>query len=358
MSALIRQRDPGIPLRHACVALGMSRATLYRHARPAPSKPPRAARTNPRRLSAPERQAVLEVLHEPRFVDQPPAQVYAKLLDEGRHLCSLRTMHRLLAERGESGERRLVRPKTHHPVPRLLAAAPNVVWTWDITKVATWCRGEFLSLYVVLDLYSRFVVAWMVAARENSALAKQLLAQAIHRHGIEPGRLRLHQDRGAPMTARGFLDLLAELGVDPSHSRPRVSNDNAFSEAHFKTLKYQPDFPGRFRDAEHARLWCAEFFQWYNHHHQHAGLALFTPADVFYRRIEQLAAIRQSALDAAYAAHPERFVRGRPTVPRPPARVAINPLEPETDLPTASAVLAGMADASTESTRPVDPMAT
>jgi putative transposase len=202
----------------------------------------------------------------------------------------------------------------------------------------------FLNLYVVLDLYSRFVVAWMVAGRENSALAKQLLAEAIHRHRIEPGRLRVHQDRGAPMTARGFLDPLAELKVEPSHSRPRVSNDNAFSESQFKTLKYQPDFPGRFRDVEHGRAWCTEFFDWYNHHHQHSGLALFTPADVFCGRVEALLATRQAALDAAYVAHPERFVRGRPVAARPPEPVAINPMVPEQDLPTATTLLVEQAD--------------
>jgi putative transposase len=335
------ERDPVIPLQQACAVLGMPRATLYRHNKPKATK---AATNNrapsARRLSEAERRAVLDVLHEPRFADQPPAQVYAKLLDEGRYLCSIRTMHRLLCEAGESGERRLQRAKTHHPVPRLVADAPNVVWTWDITKLATWARGVFLNLYVVLDLYSRYVVAWMVAGRENSALAKQLLAEAISRQGIEPGRLRLHQDRGAPMTAHGFLDLLSELGVDRSHSRPRVSNDNAFSEAQFKTLKYQPDFPGRFRDLEHARAWCAEFFDWYNHHHQHSGLALFTPADVFHGRIEDLVGMRQAGLDAAYAAHSERFVHGAPKVARPPTVVAINPLEPEVPLITASALLA------------------
>jgi putative transposase len=340
MSALIVARNPVIPLRHACNALGMPRATLYRHAKPKNARAATARRCSVRRLSEPERQAVLNVLHEPRFADQPPAQVYAKLLDEGRYLCSIRTMYRLLAQAGEAGERRVQRPKTHHAVPRLMADAPNVVWSWDITKLSTLVRGLFLNLYVVLDLYSRFVVAWMVAGRENSALAKQLLAEAIGRHGIEPGRLCVHQDRGAPMTAHGFLDLLAELGVDPSHSRPRVSNDNAFSEAQFKTLKYQPDFPGRFRDAEQARRWCAEFFDWYNHHHQHSGLALFTPADVFYGRIDELIIARQAGLDAAYAAHPERFVHGPPKVQRPAAVVAINPLQPETVLPTANAVLA------------------
>jgi putative transposase len=339
MSALIAERDPLIPLQRACAALDMPPATLYRHIKPKAAEPATTRRRSCRRLSEAEREAVLDVLHEPRFADQPPAQVYAKLLDEGRYLCSVRTMHRLLAQVGESGERRLQRPKAHHPIPRLVADAPNVVWSWDITKLATWARGVFLSLYVVLDLYSRYVVAWMLAGRENSALAKQLLAEAISRHGIEPGRLRVHQDRGAPMTAHGFVDLLGELGVDPSHSRPRVSNDNAFSEAQFKTLKYQPDFPGRFRDVEHARAWCAEFFDWYNHHHQHSGLALFTPADVFHGRIEELATTRQAGLDAAYAAHPERFVRGRPKVARPPAVVAINPLEPETRLVSASALL-------------------
>jgi putative transposase len=339
MSALIAERDPAIPLQRACAALDMPRATLYRQRKPKPAKSVSRRGCSTRRLTDAERQAVLEVLHEPRFSDQPPAQVYAKLLDEGRYLCSVRTMHRLLAQAGESGERRVQRAKTHHRIPRLVADAPNVVWSWDITKLATWARGVFLSLYVVLDLYSRYVVAWMVAARENSALAKQLLAQAISAHGIEPGCLRVHQDRGAPMTAHGFLDLLAELGVDPSHSRPRVSNDNAFSEAHFKTLKYQPDFPGQFRDIEHARVWCAQFFDWYNHHHQHSGLALFTPADVFHDRVAELIITRQAGLDAAYAAHPERFVNGPPKVARPPAVVAINPLEPHTPLISAGELL-------------------
>jgi putative transposase len=340
MIALVQGRDPVVPLQAACAALGLARATLYRQARPRPATAVILPRRSHRRLSETERERVLAVLHEERFIDQPPTQVYAKRLDEGQYLCSIRTMHRLLAEKRESGERRGVRPKTAHPVPRLTATAPNEVWTWDITKLATGARGVFLSLYGVLDLYSRFVVAWMLAARENSALAKQLLAEAVQRHGVEPGQLRLHQDRGAPMTAHGFLDLLAVLGVDPSHSRPRVSNDNPFSEAHFKTLKYQPDFPGRFQDVEHGRAWCGEFFDGYNHHHQHSALALFTPADVFYGRIDTLLAQRQAALDTAYTAHPERFGRGRPLAARPPAVVAINPLELDHGLLTAAAVLA------------------
>jgi putative transposase len=336
MSQLVQERDPVVPARQACAALGLSRATWYRRMRPRPLPLPAQRRTSPRRLSDPERAAVIELLHEPRFADQPPTQVFAKLLDEGRYLCSIRTMHRLLAGRGEAGERRLQREKTHYPIPRLVATAPNEVWTWDITKLATWSRHTFLNLYVVLDLFSRFVVAWMVGARENSALAKQLLATAISRYGIEAGRLTVHQDRGAPMTAHGFLDLLALLGVDRSHSRPRVSNDNAFSESQFKTLKYQPDFPGRFHGTDHARAWCAPFFNWYNYQHQHTSLALFTPADVFFGRVESIIATRQAALDTAYATHSERFVHGPPVVRRPPAVVAINPLPDLPEVHTAS----------------------
>ena len=339
MSALIAHRDPVVPIELACRALGVSRATWYRQAKPRAIKPVTVRSPSPRRLTEAERQAVLTVLHEPRFADQPPTEIYAKLLDEGRYLCSLRTMYRLLRERGESDERRLQRPKTHHPVPRLTADGPNVVWTWDITKLATWSKALFLSLYVVLDLYSRYVVAWMVARRENSALAQQLLSDAIARHGIAPGQLCVHQDRGAPMTAHGFIGLLAALGVDPSHSRPRVSNDNAFSEAQFKTLKYQPDFPGRFSDLEHARAWCGEFFDWYNNHHQHSTLALFTPADLFFERVDELITTRQPALDAAYAASPQRFVNGPPKVPRPPKIVSINPLDIQPYRLTASELL-------------------
>jgi putative transposase len=322
-------RDVGIPLNLACDALGVARSTLYRNntARVRCTIRRRAGST--RALSAEQRQAVLDALHEPRFADQPPAQVYAKLLDEGRYLCSVRTMHRILKSNGQSGDRRIQRERTVYTIPRLEADRPNAVWTWDITKLATWSKGTFLNLYVVLDLYSRFVVAWMIAGRENSALSKQLLSQAITRYGIEPGQLRVHQDRGAPMTARGFIDVLSSLGVDPSHSRPRVSNDNAFSESQFKTLKYQPDYPGRFASAEHARQWCTDFFDWYNHSHQHSGLALFTPADVFYGRVEQMASARQNVLNRAHEIYPERFVNGRPVAKRPPANVAINPLPVE-----------------------------
>ena len=274
-----------------------------------------------------EEQAVLATLHSERFQDQAPRQVYAELLDEGTYLASPSTMYRILAARGESSERRNQREARSHAVPRLEATRPNQVWTWDISKLATYVPGVFLNLYLVLDLFSRYPVAWMVAERENSALSKQLFAEAITRYALEPGSITVHNDRGAPMTALGFVDMLAQLGVERSKSRPRVSNDNPFSESCFKTIKYQPDYPGRFRDVGHARRWFMEFFDWYANRHRHSGLALFTPADVFFGRVAELADNRQRALDAAYEAHAERFVRGRPTVRLPPDKVAINPID-------------------------------
>lgn len=246
-------------------------------------------------------------------------------------MASVRTIYRVLKEEGETKERRNQRTHRQALVPRLTATRPNEVWTWDISKLATYTKGIFLNLYLILDLFSRFPIAWMVAARENSALAKQLVAQAYTQHSIEPGTVTLHNDRGAPMTALGFVDLLAELGIDRSVSRPRVSNDNPHSESAFKTVKLQPDYPGRFAGPRHARTWFSEFFDWYANHHRHSGLALFTPSDVFYGRVAELAAIRQKSLDAAYKANPERFVKGPPKVKLPPEIVSINPLEPDQD---------------------------
>jgi hypothetical protein len=236
-------------------------------------------------------------------------------------------MYRVLAERAPVRERRNQREAKSHAIPRLIAAAPNQAWSWDISKLATYERGVFVNLYVVLDLYSRYVVAWMVAAHENSALAQQLFREAIERYAIDPGTLIVHQDRGAPMTSHGFADLLSALGVERSYSRPRVSDDNAFSEAHFRTLKYQPDYPGRFCDIAHAREWCSKFFAWYNEFHHHEGIALFTPAQVFQGHVERVAARRQKALDDAYLRTPDRFVNGPPAVARPPSRVLLNPAD-------------------------------
>jgi len=325
---LLVSRDPIVPMSRACEVIGLPRSTARRRLAPRRHGPVRPRQPSHRKLSPAEEQRVVDTLHSKRFEDQTPRQVYAELLDEGQYLASPSTMYRILRRRGETRERRNQREARSHAIPRLEARSPNQVWTWDITKLATFTAGVFLNLYLVLDLYSRFPVAWMVAQRENSALAKQLFAEAISQYEIPPGTITVHNDRGAPMTATGFIDLLAELRVDRSLSRPRVSNDNPYSESCFKTVKYQPDYPGRFRDVAHARRWFADFFDWYANQHRHSGLALFTPADVFFGRVEDLAGTRQQALDAAYAEHPERWVKGPPTVRRPPAVVAINPLDP------------------------------
>ena len=327
----------------ACEAVGLSRATAYRRLAPQLDRStavvPRSAPV--RKIPEAERQEILAVLDSERFIDQPPREVYATLLSEGTFLCSIRTMYRLLNERGPVKERRAHREPANHPVPRLVATAPNEVWSWDISKLPTLIAGVFLNLYVVLDIFSRYVVAWMIATHENSALAKQLFAEAIERYGIEPGRLIVHQDRGAPMTSHGFAELLTLLGVERSYSRPRVSNDNPFSESLFHTGKYQPDYPGRFRDVDHGCEYFGDFFAWYNDVHCHDGIALFTPADVFFGRVDTVLATRQAALLEAYAQHPERFVNGPPTAARPPEQVLLNPPQ---ELVTAARVLSARAE--------------
>lgn len=325
--AIIEQRAEIIPLQVACDALNVSRATLYRSRRPPPPEPlaARERAPSPRRLDDTERARILETLHEPEFADQPPTEVYATLLGRGIYLASIRTMYRILAETGETRERRNQRPAQTHAKPSLTATAPNQVWTWDITKLATTHKGVFLMAYVIIDLFSRYVVGWMLATKECQHLAAQLFADTIARHGVEPG-LQVHADRGSAMKSDTLAQLLASLGASRSFSRPRVSDDNAFSEAQFKTLKYQPDYPGRFESELHARAYLQDFFGWHNEEHHHSGLALFTPSDVFHGRVEEVRAVRQAALDDAYRAHPERFPNGPPRVPLPPAAVHINPL--------------------------------
>ena len=322
---LVEQRDLEVPVDAACHALNVSRASLYRSRAPAPVRPPTIRAPNPRRLSDVERQHILDTLHLPEFADQPPAEVYATLLSRGEYLASIRTMYRVLSEVGETKERRNQRAPQRHAIPSLTATAPNQVWTWDITKLATENKGVFLMAYVIIDLFSRFVVGWMVAAKECKHLAAQLFAETIARHGVAPGLL-VHSDRGSSMKSDTLAQLLDTLGASRSFSRPRVSNDNPFSEAQFKTLKYQPDYPGRFASDLHARAWLQDFFAWHNDDHHHAGLALFTPADVFHGRIAAVAALRQAALDAAYHAHPERFPNGQPRALLPPDAVHINPI--------------------------------
>ena len=324
--AAIQERDLTIPTLVACEALGVSRATLYRCQSLVGRKHgPQRRRHSPRRLSPAERARLLDTLHAEEFADQPPAEVYATLLGRGEYVGSIRTMYRILAEEDELRERRNQRKPHVHAKPSLTARAPNEVWTWDITKLATECKGVFLMAYVIIDLFSRYVVGWMLAEKECRHLAAQLFAETTARHGVGPG-LTVHADRGAAMKSDTLAQLLASLGASRSFSRPRVSDDNPFSEAQFKTLKYQPEYPGRFASLDHGRTFLQGFFGWHNDEHHHAGLALFTPADVFLRRVPAVAARRQVALDEAFRAHPERFPNGPPKVRLPDAEVHINPL--------------------------------
>ena len=335
MMTVLNERLPSLPLTRACMALGLNRSTVYAHQwRAVNDEPPKRCRKSsvqPKALTAEERETVVSTLNGEGFADQSPKEVYQRLLENGQYLCSVSTMYRLQRELGESGERRQQRPAQHHAIPRLLATRPHEVWTWDITKLPLIRRGIYLSLYVVLDLFSRYIVSWMLSHKENSALAKQLMNDTVERYQIAPGQLTLHQDRGSPMTAHGYLDQMMELDVTCSHSRPRVSNDNPFSESQFKTQKYQPDYPGRFNDIHHARLWTEEYVTWYNREHHHSGLAGFTPGQVFTGQYHKIAQAKQLALDSGYRNHPERFVKGRPIVPMPPKTVAINPITPSSD---------------------------
>jgi putative transposase len=272
-----------------------------------------------------ERTAVLDVLHEPRFCEQSPAEVYATLLDEGKYLCAERTMYRILAENREIRERR---NQLRHPTyarPELLATGPNQLWSWDITKLKGPEKWNHYHLYVVLDVYSRYVVGWMVAERESGTLAKKLLAETCERQGIKPGQLTVHADRGSSMRSKCLALTLADLGVTKTHSRPHTSDDNPYSEAHFKTLKYRPDFPERFGSLEDARAFCKDFFDWYNLEHHHGAIALLTPHDVHCGAAPERLARRATVLANAFALHPQRFVRRAPTPGKLPAAAWINP---------------------------------
>ena len=307
----------------ACDALGVPRASVYRRRQPAR---PRAARAAPpRALDARERQTVLATLHSERFIDQAPAQVHATLLDEGTYLCAPRTMYRLLDAAGEVKERRDQVRRPHYSAPELLATHPNEVWSWDITKLLGPAKWTYFYLYVILDIFSRYVVGWMLAPREHAALAERLIAETCAKQAIQPGQLTVHADRGAAMTSKPVALLLADLGVTKTHSRPQVSNDNPFSEAQFKTLKYCPAFPERFGSLEDGRAFGHHFFGWYNNDHYHSGLGFLTPAVVHYGQAEAVHARRTRVLAAAYAAHPERFVKGTPTPADLPQAVWINP---------------------------------
>ncbi len=319
--ATIAEESPRLGVRATCEALGVAPATYYRHQRP-----PRApeTRSSHRALGPEERQGVLDVLHEARFVDLAPAEVFATLLDEGRYLCSERTMYRILAANQEVRERR---DQLRHPdyvAPELMATGPNELWSWDITKLKGPAKWVYFYLYVILDVFSRFVVGWMVAHRESAALAKRLIDESCQRQGISPGQLTLHADRGPSMRSKTVALLLSDLGVTKTHSRPYTSTDNPFSEAQFKTMKYRPEFPDRFGCIQHSRNVCGPFFGWYNHHHRHGSLGLLTPYDVHYGLAEQRLAERARVLQDAFATHPERFPNGVPIPAALPEAVWIN----------------------------------
>ena len=312
----------------ACDAVGLARASYYRGLHPQP--PARERPTPERALSAAERQVVLDTLHGEAFVDKAPAEVWATLLDQGTYLCSPRTMYRILEDAQEVRERR---DQLRHPAykkPELLAQAPNEVWSWHITKLLGPAKWTYFYLYVILDIFSRYVVGWMVADGESATLASQLIDQTCTKHGIPPGQLTLHADRGTSMKSKAVALLLSDLGVTKTHSRPHVSDDNPFSESHFRTLKYRPDFPGRFGSIQDARSFCRSFFPWYNTEHRHSGIGLLTPESVHYGRAADLLAQRQNILSDAYQAHPERFVRKPPTPPALPSAAWINPPKNQT----------------------------
>lgn len=364
---------PIVGVAAACQALSVARATYYRHRTPptapspcqeavpgmdratglpdggdaapggAPSTavrstvpaPPAAAggagtltqktAPHPRALGAAERAQVRAILNSDRFADCAPRTVYATLLDEGQYLCSWRTMYRILTDADEMRERRNQVRRTGYAAPELLATAPNQLWSWDITKLRGPVTWTYYYLYVILDVFSRAVVGWLIAEREDAKLAEILIAETCTKEGIAPQQVTIHADRGRAMRSKVVAQLLSDLGVTKTHSRPSVSNDNPYSESQFKTLKYRPSYPDRFGSLIDARQWARDFFQWYNHDHRHSGIGLLTPATVHRGQANAQVATRQKVLDVAYAAHPERFVRGRPIPPPPPSAVWINP---------------------------------
>jgi putative transposase len=329
MDAVLRLSST-VGIESACDALGVARASFYRQRPllgPALSVPLSTAAVRPipaRALSSDERESVRALLNSERFQDCAPAAIHAALLDEGQYVCSARTMYRVLEEDGATRERRDQLTHPAYQKPELLATAPNQLWSWDITKLRGPAKWTYFYLYVILDVFSRFVVGWMVAPREGAELARKLIEETCEKQNIQPDQLGLHADRGSAMRSQPVALLLADLSVTKTHSRPYTSNDNPYSESQFRTMKYRPEFPDRFGCIQDSRAFCQQFFQWYNEEHRHSGIALLTPAVVHFGESQAVLANRQVVLDAAYQAHPDRFVR-RPPKPLPlPSEVWIN----------------------------------
>lgn len=319
----------------SCDAVGMPRASYYRAVTPPKAAAPEKRLETPlsgwRGLDESERQKILDYLHSSRFADKSPSEVYHTLLDDdGIYLGSVRTFYRVLEDNDEVRERRAQLRHPQYRKPELVATKPNQVWTWDITKLrgpATW---TYYYLYVIIDIYSRKVVGWMLADRESGSLAEELIGETCIKQNVDRGQLTIHSDRGAAMQSMPVVHLLARLGITKSNSRPHVSNDNPFSESQFKTLKYHPSFPKRFGGFEDAHAFCTEFFRWYNQQHRHSGIAYLTPETVHYGRAAEVLAARHARLLAAYGAHPERFINGPPRLQSLPEAVYINPPERRT----------------------------
>ena len=329
---LIKTQRGRLSIRQACAALGLAPSTYHRWQRP---PQPKSKRAHPRALTALEREQVLSTLHAPRFVDRTPAHVVATLLDEQCYLCSARTMYRILSAHAEVKERRAQAQRRRYARPELCADRPKTLWSWDISRLPL-VGGGHVNLYAIEDVYSRYVVGWMVEKKESAALSCELVQKTLERQAIVPGQLTLHADRGSVMTSDPLTALLQRRGVRQTHSRPRISDDNPFSEALFKTLKYHAGFPGRFADCEEARAYCAAFFAWYNAEHKHSGLGYLSPAQVHLGQAEQHRAARATTLGHAFARHPERFVKGCPVPHKLPTVVWINPplSAPGTQAPT------------------------
>ncbi len=328
MTAAVQALAPHLGVEASCDVVGMARASYYRAVAPppapAPSPAPRSL-ANPRALAPEEKQQILDHLHSERFVDRSPAEAFHTLLDEDIYLASLRTFYRVLAENDEVRERRNQRRHPEYKKPELVATAPNRVWSWDITKLRGPAKFVYYYLYVILDIYSRYVVGWMLANRESGELAAQLIRETCEKQGVQPDQLSIHADRGSPMIAQPTIGLMAKLGITPSHSRPHVSNDNPFSESQFKTLKYHPGFPGRFGSIEDAQAFCSPFFSWYNNEHRHSGILFLTPAAAHHGGATAILEARHARRMEAYASHPERFIGGEPKRPDLPRAVYINP---------------------------------
>jgi putative transposase len=324
---MVEQLATTVSLKRACVALDVNRSAFYRRRsrQTATLSEPAFRPQPPLKLNPPERQAVVELLHSERFVDVSPHTIYATLLDEGQYHCSVRTMYRILAQEGELKERRNLLRHPHYTKPELLATGPNQLWSWDITKLKGPVKWTYFYLYVILDVYSRYVVGWMVASRESAALAGKLIGETCSKQNILPEQLTIHADRGSSMKSKAVALLMSDLGITKTHSRPHVSNDNPFSEAQFKTLKYRPGFPQCFGSLEDSRAFCRPFFRWYNTEHRHCGIAFMTPEDVHYGRTKQVMDTRSEALNAAFEKHPKRFKGKQPVPKAPPEAVWINP---------------------------------